>query len=218
MRDTAVPTPPPDAAGASPRASGRVGPASARRGVDPRGLRFAAGITSVLLLVVVFLGLTGLSTAQLGAVPFGWFGGVDFAFVSGQTPWLITFATPLQRILDPAFLLLLVTGLLFLWGTVSPRTAPWGVLYRAVVAPRLAPPAELEDPRPPRFAQGVGLFVVGIGLLLDLAGVPWALVIAAAAAFMAAFLNAVFGLCLGCQLYLLLQRMGIVGRQRAVSA
>ena len=63
-----------------------------------------------------------------------------------------------------------------------------------------------------RFAQGVGLFVTGVGLVLHLAGVPWALPIAAALAFVAAFLNAAFGLCLGCQLYLLLQRGGLVGR------
>ncbi|WP_106813579.1 DUF4395 domain-containing protein [Microbacterium timonense] len=189
-------------------------------GIDPRGPRFAAGITSVLLLVDVFLGLTGLSTARLfGATPlFGSFGGVDFAYSAGDAPWLISFASPLQRILDPAFLLLVVIALLFLWGVVSPRTAPWGVLYRRVVAPRLAPPKEREDPRPPRFAQGVGLFVVSVGLVLHLCGVPWALVVAAAAAFVAAFLNAAFGLCLGCQLYLVLQRAGIVGRTRPASA
>jgi hypothetical protein len=196
--------------------------AAARRGIDPRGPRFAAAITSVLLLVVVFLGLTGLSTAQLfGAVPFGFFSfgePIDFLFVSGGTPWLITFASLAQRALDPAFLLLLLVALLFLWGVVSPRTAPWGVLYRKVVAPRLSPPTELEDPRPPRFAQGVGLFVSVIGLVLHLLGVPWGLTIAAAVAFVAAFLNAVFGLCLGCQLYLLLQRAGIVGRARPASA
>ena len=56
------------------------------------------------------------------------------------------------------------------------------------------------------------MFVTTVGLVLHLAGVPWALPIAAALAFVAAFLNAVFGLCLGCQLYLLLQRAGIVGR------
>ncbi len=56
--------------------------------------------------------------------------------------------------------------------------------------------------------------MVTIGLILHLAGVPWALPIAAAAAFVAAFLNAVFGYCLGCQLYLLLQRAGVVGRER----
>ncbi len=192
--------------------------AGAPRGIDPRGPRFAAGITSALLLVAVLLGLTGLSSARLfdAAGSLGLLGGqsIDFAFVSGGTPWLIAFASPLQRFLDPAFLLLSVIALLFLWGVLSPRTAPWGAVYRRAIAPRLAPPRELEDPRPPRFAQGVGLVVTGLGLLLHLAGVPWALTIAAAAAFMAAFLNAVFGLCLGCRLYLLLQRAGVAGRAR----
>ena len=168
-----------------PGASGRPG------GIDPRGPRFAAGITSLLLLIAAFLGLTGLSTSA------------DLASASVA-----------ERFLDPGFLLLLAIALLFLWGVVSPRTAPWSVLFRTVVRPRLSPPSELEDPRPPRFAQGVGLFVVGAGLVLHLLGVPWALPIAAALAFVAAFLNAVFGLCLGCQLYLLLQRSGLIGRER----
>ncbi|MGF6821369.1 Flp pilus assembly protein TadB [Microbacterium sp. ZKA21] len=146
-------------------------------GIDPRGPRFAAGITAVLLLIAFVLALVDTSLLSAG------------------------------------FLLLVVIALLFLWGAARPRTAPWGVLFRRFVRPRLAPPAELEDPRPPRFAQGVGLFVTGIGILLHLFGVPWALPIAAAAAFIAAFLNAAFGFCLGCQIYLLLQRAGIVGRE-----
>jgi hypothetical protein len=159
-------------------------------GIDPRGPRFAAGNTALLLLVAVLLGLTGLSTTG------------------------VTEATPVQRALDPGFLLMLAIALLFLWGVLSPRTAPWGVLYRRLIRPRLAPPRELEDPRPPRFAQGVGLFVTGLGLILHLLGVPWALPVAAAAAFIAAFLNSVFAYCLGCQMYLLLQRAGVLGRER----
>ncbi|MFC4139081.1 MULTISPECIES: DUF4395 family protein [unclassified Microbacterium] len=181
-------------------------------GIDPRGPRFAASITAVLLLIAVLLGLVGLSTARfpaIGAFPLAGGGATDFGFLAG-VPWTITLVSPLQRILDPAFLLLLVIALLFLWGVLSPRTQPWSVLFRKLVQPRLAPPAELEDPRPPRFAQGVGLFVVGVGLLLHLLGVPWALPIAAAAAFIAAFLNAVFGFCLGCELYLLLRRAGVL--------
>jgi hypothetical protein len=54
--------------------------------------------------------------------------------------------------------------------------------------------------------------------VLHLAGIPWALPIAAAVAFVAAFLNATFGLCLGCRLYLVLQRAGIVGRERPAVA
>ncbi|WEG07730.1 DUF4395 domain-containing protein [Microbacterium horticulturae] len=184
-------------------------------GIDPRGPRFGAAITSLLLLFVIVLGLTGISTAQ-GAASFGWFA---YQPLSSQTFFPLSFilvTAPIgARILDPAFLLLLVVALLFLWGVLSPRTAPWGALYRKLVQPRLAPPAELEDPRPPRFAQGVGLLVSVIGLALQLCGVPWGLPIAAAAAFIAAFLNAAFGFCLGCQLYLLLQRAGLVGRRSA---
>ena len=150
------------------------------RGIDPRGPRFAAAITSILLLVDVFLGLIGATV--------------------------------------PAFVLLVVIALLFVWGVASPRTAPWGALYRSLIRPRLAPPRELEDPRPPRFAQGVGLFVTAIGIALSLLGVPWAVPAAAAAAFVAAFLNAVFGLCLGCQLYLVLQRAGVLGRRNPSAA
>jgi hypothetical protein len=169
--------------------SDRADAGGRRRGIDPRGPRVTAGITALLLLVDVFLGLT---------TPLG--------------------ATVAERAAEPAFLLLLAIALLFAWGVISPRTAPWGALYRALIQPRLGPAGELEDPRPPRFAQGDGLFVSTVGLVLHLIGVPWALPIAAAAAFVAAFLNAVFGLCLGCQLYLLLQRAGIVGRERPAAA
>ncbi|TQJ32489.1 DUF4395 domain-containing protein [Microbacterium sp. SLBN-146] len=185
---------------------------TARRGIDPRGPRFTAGITSVLLLVAIFLSLTGPAEPPT----FGWFayqplsGSVfapsgDFAFVAGYDNFW-------ARATTPAFLMLLLIALLFLWGVISPRTSPWSILYRKVVQPRLRPPAELEDPRPPRFAQGVGLFVVGLGLVLHLLGVPAALTVAGSLAFVAAFLNAAFGVCLGCMMYLLLQRWGLVGR------
>lgn len=148
------------------------------RGIDPRAPRFGAWITSALLLVATFLGLTELGGSGLGG----------------------------------AFWLTAVIAGLFLWGVLSPATSPWSVLFRRVVRPRLAAPAELEDARPPRFAQGVGLLVVAVGLVLQLLGVPLALPIATAAAFVAAFLNAAVGFCLGCQLYLLLQRAGLFGR------
>ncbi|WP_368499605.1 DUF4395 domain-containing protein [Herbiconiux sp. A18JL235] len=149
--------------------------------IDPRAPRFAAGITAVLLLVVV---------------------GLAFAFPTGPE-------TPLEvRIGNPAFALLAALALLFLWGaTAGVRRHPFGVLFRELVRPRLAPPTELEDPRPPTFAQLVGFVVTAAGLLLALIGVPWALLAAASLAFVAAFLNAVFGYCLGCQIYLLLVRL-----------
>lgn len=186
---------------------------SAPPGIDPRGPRFAATITAALLLVATFLALIGIST-QRGAASFGWFAYqplADSAFVPGSS-WVIEAASIGDRATDPGFLSALVIALLFLWSVVSPTTAPWGMLFRRVVRPRLGPPRDWEDPRPPRFAQGVGLVVVSIGLVLHLAGVPWALPIATAAAFIAAFLNAAFAFCLGCQIYLLLQRAGLLGR------
>lgn len=181
-------------------------------GIDPRGPRFAAAITSVLLLLAFVLSLIGLSTRQPDPASFGWFAyqpAADTAFAPGGI-WAIQMASIAQRALDPGFMLLVVAALLFLWGAAWPRTAPWGGLFRRLVRPRLAPPTEFEDARPPRFAQGVGLTVVMIGLLLHLLGVPWALPIAAGAAFIAAFLNAAFAFCLGCLLYLLLQRAGFI--------
>lgn len=181
-------------------------------GIDPRGPRFAAWITSGLLLIATLLGLTGVSASR----SFGWFAYQPLTDESyDQSVWAITAAPFGLRVLDPAFLLTVAIAALFLWSILSPRTQPWSVLFRRVVRPRLSPPAELEDPRPPRFAQGVGLLVVSIGLLLHLLGVPLALPVATAAAFIAAFLNAAFGFCLGCQLYLLLQRAGFVGRAAA---
>lgn len=142
-------------------------------GIDPRGPRFGAGITAVLLLVVVGLSLASPSPGPASA----------------------------------AWWLLAALALLFAWGALAGIARhPWGLLFRAVVRPRLSPPAELEDPRPPTFAQGVGWAVTGIAVLLGLLSVPHAVTIGAAVAFVAAFLNAVFGFCLGCQLYLLIVR------------
>jgi len=103
---------------------------------------------------------------------------------------------------------------LFAWGAFAGiRRHPYGAIFRALIRPRLAPPTELEDPAPPTFAQGVGFVITGVGLALHLAGVPYALVVAASAAFIAAFLNSVFAYCLGCQIYLLLVRAGILSRK-----
>ncbi len=96
-------------------------------GIDPRGPRFAAAITTALLLVAVVLGLVGASTARRLDAAFGWFAyqplsGEDFAFIAGT--WLLPTLPLAERALDPGFLLLLVIALLFLWGAVFPRTAP----------------------------------------------------------------------------------------------
>ena len=155
--------------------------ATAETGIDVRGPRFTAGITAVLLLITVVLGLTG---------------------------------DPANTVLvQPGFLLLLALTLLFAWGAFAGvKRHPFGLLFKRFVLPRLSPTTEREDPKPPTFAQGVGFFVTGVGVILALLGVPWAVPVAAGLAFIAAFLNAAFGYCLGCQIYLLLVRAGILGR------
>ena len=149
-----------------------------RPDLDPRGPRFGAAITAVLLLAVVFLSLTGASVAAL-------------------------------------VLLTLLAGL-FAWGAFAGAGRhPYSVLFKRFVRPRLSPPAALENAAPPTFAQGVGLLVTVTGVLLGLVGLAPAVGVCAAVAFVAAFLNAVFDYCLGCQIYLLLVRAGILGRSVA---
>jgi hypothetical protein len=104
--------------------------------------------------------------------------------------------------------LLLAQTLVFAIGALAGlRYAPYGILYRLLVRPRLGPPPRVEAEAPPRFAQGVGMVIAGIGTIGFALGVPVAGMVFAALALAAAFLNAAFDLCLGCQMYLLIQRI-----------
>jgi len=130
--------------------------------IDPRGQRFSAILTTIVLIVVLVTGSWPLLAAQ--AVVF-------------------------------------VIGVAF-----GLRNAPYGLVYRALVRPRLGPPKELEPEAPPRFAQGVGAAFALVGLVGYILGVPALGMTATAFALIAAFLNAAFGLCLGCEAYLLIRR------------
>ena len=138
--------------------AGRAGP-----GIDPRGPRFGAALTTLVLAITLLTGSSWLLAAQV-------------------------------LIFAPGSLL-------------GVSRSPYGYLFAALIRPRLAPSGEREDPAPPRFAQTVGLAVTGVGLVLALAGVGAAVEVSAALALIAAFLNAAFGLCLGCELYLVLARL-----------
>ncbi|MEY9877801.1 hypothetical protein ABH931_007325 [Streptacidiphilus sp. MAP12-33] len=130
--------------------------------VDPRGPRFAAVLTTLVLLVVLVTASGALLAAQA----------VVFAVAAGL-------------------------GL---------RFSPYGWLFRRFVRPRLGPPAELEDERPPRFAQAVGFTFAAVGALGYLTGATWLGIAATGLALAAAFLNAAFGYCLGCEVYLVAVR------------
>ena len=95
------------------------------------------------------------------------------------------------------------------------KYSPYGLLYRWLVRPRLGPPREMEAADGPRFAQGVGLVISVIGVIGYATGVTALGMAGAAAALVAAFLNAAFGLCLGCEMYVLIRRVWPRPRQMA---
>jgi hypothetical protein len=86
------------------------------------------------------------------------------------------------------------------------RYAPYGVLFRVLVAPRLGPVREREPEAPPRFAQLVGLLFAVVGAAGYLLGAPVLGAVATGLALVAALLNATTGFCLGCELYLIARR------------
>ncbi|HEY7272954.1 MAG TPA: DUF4395 domain-containing protein [Actinoplanes sp.] len=145
-----------------------TGPAAGRRGsvvtmeLDPRGQRFAAALTSVVLVVVLATGWGWLAAAQ---------------------------------------------ALVFAVTAADPRRGPYPLLYRALVLPRIGPPAEREPAAPVRFAQAVGFVFLTVAAVGYLSGVTAVGVTFAALGLLAAFLNAAFGLCVGCEVYVALRRL-----------
>jgi hypothetical protein len=104
--------------------------------------------------------------------------------------------------------LLSLQTLVFALGSIAGLAAqPYGIAYRRFVQPKLGKPTDLEDPRPPRFAQSVGLVFAVVGLVALLTGATTVAFIAVGAALAAAFLNAAFNFCLGCEMYLIGRRM-----------
>ena len=95
---------------------------------------------------------------------------------------------------------------LFLGAAFGPRYGPFLRLYADVIKPRLSPPSELEDPRPPRFAAAVGvLFLAGATIAFAVGGVGLGEVLMLIVAALAG-LAAVTGICVGCEMYLLFAR------------
>ena len=133
--------------------------------IDPRGPRFGAWITTVVLVAAL---LVSNAPAVAGLV-------------------------------------LAVQAIVFALG--SRGRSPYQLVFKTVVRPRLRPPAELEDERPPRFAQVVGLGFAVTGAISFFAGASVAGQVFTGMALVAALLNASIGLCLGCELYLIYRRV-----------
>lgn len=136
--------------------------------VDVRGPRFAAWVTTAVLIAVLLI--AGFSVPGAAA-------------------------------------LLAAQAVVFAVGALAgPRRHPYGLLFARLVAPRLSPVTDREPVAPLRFAQFVGLIFAVIGVA-GFATAPVVGLTATALALTAAFLNAAFGICLGCQLYPLVVRL-----------
>ena len=88
----------------------------------------------------------------------------------------------------------------------GPQFTPYAFIYKSIVKPRLKGEAPTEDVRPPQFAQSVGLLFALVAIGGALSGINAIFTVAVAFALAAAFLNAAFNFCLGCEVYLLLLR------------
>lgn len=125
-----------------------------------------------------------------------------------RTAALITTAVLIAVLLTGSAWLLAAQAVVFAIATVfGMRYAPYGVLFRLLIRPRLGPPGELEPEAPPRFAQGVGLVISVIGVIGYGIGATPLGIAAASLALIAAFLNGAFGICLGCEMYLFIRRI-----------
>lgn len=89
----------------------------------------------------------------------------------------------------------------------GPQFTPYAFIFRSVIKPRLKSAVISEDIRPPQFAQSIGLLFALVAIAGSLSGLALLFAIAVSFALAAAFLNAVFNFCLGCELYLLLLRV-----------
>ena len=107
---------------------------------------------------------------------------------------------------NPAFLIW--QGLVFAIGAfITPTKTPYAFIYRKLIKPLLKGDVPVEDIRPPKFAQAVGFLFAIVGTLGAFLGSSAVFLIATAFALAAAFLNAAFNFCLGCEIYLLLTRL-----------
>ena len=102
---------------------------------------------------------------------------------------------------------ILVQALVFAIGAIrGPQFTPYGLIFKNFIKRRLSQPGPTEDVRPPKFAQTVGLLFALVGTIAAFSGADLVFTIAVGAALGAAFLNAAFNYCLGCEMYLLLVR------------
>jgi hypothetical protein len=124
-------------------------------------------------------------------------------FVAWVTTAVLTFALIVSAARPPAAAIILgLQAVVFAVGALGgPRRHPYGRAFAVLVAPRLGPVREREPVAPLKFAQLVGFVFAVCAAAGFAAGAFLVGVVATSAALVAAFLNAAFGICLGCRLY-----------------
>ena len=123
---------------------------------------------------------------------------------------VVIVATLIAAAVSPvaAAVILGVQAVVFAIGAArGPRHHPYGLICQRLVAPRLGPVTEKEPVPPLKFAQLVGFVFAVVGVVGFATGVQLLGLIATGFALVAAFLNAAFGICLGCQIYPLVARV-----------
>ncbi|WP_280413858.1 DUF4395 domain-containing protein [Nocardia carnea] len=130
-------------------------------------------------------------------------------FVAWITTGVLVVVLLLAAVSTPAAAVLIAiqTVVFALGAGLGPRRHPYGLLYARLVAPRLGPVTETEPAAPLRFAQLLGFVFAAVSLLGFLLGVSVVGALFAGFALFAAFLNAAFGICLGCKIYPLVTRL-----------
>lgn len=92
----------------------------------------------------------------------------------------------------------------------GPTLSPLGQVVTRVITPRLdIAPRPVPGP-PKRFAQGIGVVFSVTATVLVLAGQWDAARVVLGLLASAAFLESVFGLCLGCKAFAVLMRIGVI--------
>lgn len=120
--------------------------------------------------------------------------------------WVTTVVLAVALLVPPSVAVVLLAAQAVAFALGVRGRPPYAVVFRRLVRPRVGPPRELEPAAPLRTAQLVGLVFATVGALGYVAGADVVGTSATAAALAAALLNAAFGLCLGCELHLLLAR------------
>jgi len=122
---------------------------------------------------------------------------------------ITTFVLAIALVTSNVWLIVLQAVVFAIGALRGPQFTPYAFIFKNVIKPRLKSTVTFEDVRPPQFSQGVGLAFALAAILGSATGANAVFTVAVGFALAAAFLNAAFNYCLGCQMYLLILRARI---------